>query len=197
MIIVDIESTALDPQKLSLLSIAAIDLREPASQFYAECQIWPGAHVDPESLKYNGFMESEITDPTKPTEKKILEDFILWAIKLSDDTFAGQNVFFDCDCLRQAALRYHLNWPFGQRIIDIHSVCLAHMLQRGITPPSVNQHSALNSDGICQYVGIPPEPKPHRTPLGGAKWEAEALNRLLYSAPLLEEFKQQPIPWLK
>ncbi|HZS42913.1 MAG TPA: exonuclease domain-containing protein [Candidatus Paceibacterota bacterium] len=197
MLVVDVEGTGLDFQKLSLLSIGAIDLNNPSNTFYEECRIWQGAHVDPESLKYNGFTIEEINDPTKKSEEEILKDFINWASILPDFTFAGQNVFFDYECLRQAAMRYHLNWPFAQRIIDVHSVCLAHMIKKGIIPPLQNHHSSLNSDAVCQYVGIPAEPKPHRTPLGGAKWEAEALSRLLYDKNLLEEFAQYSIPWIK
>jgi hypothetical protein len=47
-----------------------------------------------------------------------------------------------------------------------------------------------------QYVGIPPEPKPH-VAINGAIWEYEALHRLIYEKQGLEEFKAYPIPWLK
>jgi hypothetical protein len=66
-------------------------------------------------------------------------------------------------------------------------------LKQGIEPPLEKQRSALNSDRVMKYVGIPPEPKPHNA-LNGAKWEAEAFMRLFYDKNLFPEFKEYPVP---
>ena len=196
MIVVDVETTGTEPGKHSLLSLGAVDFSDPAREFYQECRIWDGAHVDPEALTYNGVTEKEITDPAKKSDKETLCDFLEWLKPIEDHTLVGQNVFIDHEFLRHIALRNHLDWPLAKRILDIHSVCYAHMAKRGLVIPLHNHRSDLDSDKICRYVGIPAEEKPHRSPLGGVKWEAEAISRLLYDRPLLPEFKEFPIPWL-
>ena len=45
MIVIDIETTGLDPRKHSIVSIGAIDLSNPKRQFYVENQIWEGAEI--------------------------------------------------------------------------------------------------------------------------------------------------------
>ena len=44
MIVLDTESTGLNPLTDSILSIGAIDLNDPTNQFYDECRIWDGGY---------------------------------------------------------------------------------------------------------------------------------------------------------
>lgn len=196
MIVVDVEATGVDPYKHSLISIGAIDFYNPANQFYAECRIWSGAHVDEAALKVNGFTRAQITDPAKKSEKEIVEEFLRWAMQCRERTIAGQNPSFDCDFLQAACLRSHLNWPLARRTVDIHTICYFHALTRGFKPPTVNGHSALDSDSIAQYCGIPAETKPH-VAINGARIEAEMLSRFIHNEPLLDEWKKYPVPWAK
>jgi hypothetical protein len=43
------------------------------------------------------------------------------------------------------------------------------------------------------YVGLPSEPKPHRA-INGARFEAEALSRLLFGRVMFDEFYNHAIP---
>ena len=95
--------------------------------------------------------------------------------------------------IRNTAKRYHLDWNFAHRTIDLHSLCYMHMIKKGIAPPVVNNRTDLNSDTIMKYVGIIVEPHPHNA-LNGAKFEAEAISRLLYDKNLLPEFESYPLP---
>jgi DNA polymerase III epsilon subunit-like protein len=116
---------------------------------------------------------------------------------MEDTTFAGQNVSFDRDFLRAAAIRAgHTDWPFAHRTIDTHTLCWMHMVKRGMTPPidPEKHHSALNLDAVLNYCGIPEEPTPHNA-LTGAKSHAEVISRLLYGKKLLPEFEKFEIPW--
>ena len=65
MIIVDVESSGVDPVKHSLLSIGAIDFLNPKNQFYGECRVWDGAHIMDEALAVNGFTKEQITNKKK------------------------------------------------------------------------------------------------------------------------------------
>ncbi len=195
MIIVDMESSGLDPLTHSLLSIGAVNFSNPSETFYGECRVWNGAHIDPAALAINGFSTAEATDPQKQGDKELIASFLDWAQRFEERTIAGQNPSADRDFLRAAAHRYHFNWPFACRTIDLHSIAYFHMIRRGIKPPEKNGHSALNLDSILQYVGVPQEPKPHNG-LRGARYEAEAFSRLLYDKVLFPEFTAYRVPWL-
>ncbi len=195
MIVVDTELTGLDTEKDSLLSIGAVDLENPQNQFYGECRIWPGAHVNPVALEINGFSEKEIQDPKKQTDGELIASFIAWALTCNEHTLAGQNPYWDMAFMRNAAKRYHLDWPFAHRTIDQHSLAYMHTVKQGIVPPVANKRTDLNSDKIMEYVGIPVEPHPHNA-LNGAKQAAEAISRMLYGKNLLPEFAKYKIPWL-
>ena len=198
MIVVDVEASGVSYEKCSIVSVGALDLADPTRQLYAECRIWDGAHVEEGALAVNGFTHEQITDSTKPSEAELVRQFIAFAEGSPEQTFAGQNISFDRDFLRAAAVRAgHTNWPFAHRTIDTHTLCFMHMVKRGLTPPTdpVKKHSALNLDAVLNYCGIPDEPEPHNA-LTGAKSHAEVISRLLYDKKLLPEFEQFEIPWL-
>ena len=200
MIIVDIETTGVYPEKHAILSIGAVEFEHPENQFYEECRIWEGAEVMQEgedgmryALDVNGFTEENIRDQKKKSQKKIMEDFSAWIQTCKEHTFAGENPSFDRDFLRETAKRENISWPLGRRTIDLHSVGYTHMLKRGATPPTKNKRTDLNLDKILVYVGLPEEPKPHHA-LTGAKCEAEAFSRVLFAKNLLKEYAQYAIP---
>lgn len=191
MIIVDIESSGVDPQKNSLLSIGALDFDNPTNQFYEECKIFSGAHVEKQALEVNGFTKAQITDPKKKTDREVVEDFLAWSATCKEHTLAGQNPSFDRDFIQQTCYRYHLNWPFAHRVIDLHSICYFQLLQKGIEPPTANSRTDLNLDKILTYVGLPARQGSHNA-LDDTKLEAEALSRLINGKLLLKEYEQFP-----
>lgn len=197
MIVVDVEATGVDYHKHSLLSIGAIDFRNPENQFYIECRMFDGAHVMDEALAVAGFTRAEIADPKKVTVEEAIRQFLVWSENAEEHMLAGQNPSFDRDFLKASAERAGINWPMAHRTLDLHSVCYFHILKRGIPVPMENNRSALNLDKILEYVGIParPEGMPHNA-LTDATVSAEALHRLFYDEPLLNAFTGNPIPWI-
>ncbi len=197
MIVVDVETSGVNYEKHSIVSVGALDIDNPTNRLYMECKVWDGAHIDEGALAVNGFTEVELRDPSKMTEADLAHAFIEWALKVPERTLAGQNVSFDRDFLRAAAERAgHTNWPFAHRTIDTHTLCYMHMVKAGLTPPvdPVHHRSALNLDAVLNYCGIPDEPDPHNA-LTGAMSHAEVISRLLYGKKLLPEFDQFPMPW--
>lgn len=198
MLIVDVEASGVNYEKSSIISVGALDLEHPDIQLYEECRIWDGAHIEEGATAVHGMSDEAITDPQKQSEADLVHKFITFADRLDDTTFAGQNVSFDRDFLKAAAVRAgHTEWPFAHRTIDTHTLAWMHMVKRGVNPPidSVKHHSALNLDAILNYCGIPEEPKPHNA-LTGAKSHAEVISRLLYDKKLLPEFDSFEIPWI-
>jgi hypothetical protein len=60
------------------LSIGALDFEHPEIQFYEECRMWEGAHVDPKALEINGFTEEQIRDTKKQGEAELIQKFLAW-----------------------------------------------------------------------------------------------------------------------
>ncbi len=195
MIVLDVEASGTESFKHSIVSLGALDLKNPENRFYMECRIWDGAHVMPDALRVNGFTMEQITDASKPSEADLTHAFLQWSESVEERTLAGQNVSFDRDFLKHAAERAgHTEWPFAFRTIDTHTLCYMHMINRGQKPPVQHRRSALNLDAVLNYCGIPEEPSPHNA-LTGALSHAEVIARLLYGRKLLPEFMQFEIPW--
>src|SRR4051812_29812940 len=136
MIVVDTEASGVNYEKCSLISIGALDLERPDVQLYEECRIWDGAHIEPGATAVHGMSDEQIKDPHKQSEADLVHKFITFAERVDDTTFAGQNVSFDRDFLKAAAVRAgHTAWPFAHRTIDTHTLCWMHMVKRGVNPP--------------------------------------------------------------
>lgn len=196
MIVVDVETTGTNPGKHSILSIGALDFENPRNQFYDECRVWDGAHVEDAALAINGFTSEEIRDSSKKSEAELVRAFTAWATDCTGWNFVGHNVAFDLYFVQAACARAHLDFPFPHRFLDTHSLAYFHLVSRGGVPPfSREKHgSSMNLDYILRYTGIPEEPKPHNA-LTGALCGAEVTSRLLYDKQLLPEFELFPIPW--
>jgi DNA polymerase III epsilon subunit-like protein len=195
MIIVDVEASGIDSQKCSLLSVGAIDFDTPNNQFYEECKIWEGAHIENEALNVNGFSKEQITDPKKQSDRELIEKFLKWVEGVGEWTISGQNPSFDRDFLMQTAHRYHLNWPLAHRTLDLHSMAYMHMIKAKIEPPTAKNRSGLNLDAITKYCGLNFERKKHNA-LEDTLLEAECFSRLMYNKKLLPEFEKFEIPFL-
>ncbi|MEX0933292.1 MAG: 3'-5' exonuclease [Candidatus Paceibacterota bacterium] len=195
MIVIDIETTGLLPEKHALLSLGAIDLENPEHVFYSECRVFEGAEIDKDALVVNGFTVNDITDPSKQDPLILLLGFIEFAKHTKDTTLGGLNIgVFDLSFLEKTAKREGVNWTFGRHTVDLHTLCYGHMRMNNRPIPLKNKHSALNLARILEYVGLDNIDVPHHA-LEDAKLTAECTSRLLYNKPLLDEFRLVPIPW--
>ncbi|MDP3728555.1 MAG: 3'-5' exonuclease [bacterium] len=191
MIVVDVETSGINPEKTSILSIGAIDFANPENQFYAECRIWANAEIEQAALNINGFTREEITNKEK-TQKELIKAFLKWLESCEEHTFAGENPSFDRDFITATARREKEQWTATYRTIDLHTIAYIHMLKRGVLQLK-NKRTGVKLDTILVYIGLPEEPKPHNA-LTGAKMEAEAFSRLIHGKNLLKEFEKYPIP---
>lgn len=192
MIVADIESTGLVPNKHSILSIGAVEFEHPERQFYGECRSWDGANIMSDALAVNGFTREECIDPKKQSLEELMQNFLHFVEQCEDKTLAGHNPSFDRDFLNDSFSRAHIGWHFSYRTLDLHSMAYMDATKRGIVIPRKNDRVEFSLDAILKYLGLPEESKPH-IGLNGAKYEAEAFSRLLYGKNLLPEFAQYPI----
>ena len=200
MIVVDVETTGLDENRNSIVSIGAVEFENPSNQFYRECKMWGGATFSDQALNINGFTQARIMDISKPLEGMIVEEYIDWGLECNEITLAGENPSFDMKFLMAAMNRHNkltgknsIKWPFGYRSIDVHTLCWRDHLQRGMIPPTQNKRTNISLDSALVYVGMPPEPMPHNA-LTGAKLEAEVISRMLHGKSLFQEYAHFELP---
>jgi DNA polymerase III epsilon subunit-like protein len=208
MIVLDVETTGLDPSKHSVVSIGAVEfdpvklgfesdnakVSQPENQFYQECRMWKGAEIMPEALDVHGMSREEITSPDKQSLESLMKSLLSWVEGCDNHTMAGHNVHFDLDFVTDSFRRYDLKNVFQQRVVDTHSLTWMHMVKQGNERPTKDKHSAISSDFVFKYVGINYQRGDHNA-LEDAKLTAEAISRLLYDEKLLGEYSEHEIPW--
>ncbi len=196
MIALDVETSGLDADTYSILSIGAIDTDERTNQFYEECRMWDGARVSDEALEVNGFSHVDITDSSKKTEADLIKSFAAWVMdRPKNRTIVGQNSFFDREFVDAACARAGITSPLAHRTLDTHTLVWMHMVNNDVEPPTHNQHSGITLTTALEYCGLPPEQKPHNA-LNGAFAHAEIFSRIAYNKKMLADYFSYEIPWL-
>jgi len=194
MIVLDIETTGLDPDTHGIVSIGAFDINEPAEYFYEECRIREGEKIDPQALDVNGFTVEECRDTSKQSTRDILQHFEHWLESRSIKMIGGLHVAaFDVPFLNKKSIQVGLRMKLHKRSIDLHSIAYARMQGLGKVVPMTDGWSVMDTDFIHPFCGLPKEPRPHNA-LNGAKWEAESIYRLMIGKGLLKQFSRYPIP---
>jgi DNA polymerase III epsilon subunit-like protein len=194
MLVVDVETTGLNPQRNAMVSIGAIDFRRPERRFFGECRVWEGAQIDAQALVVNGYTHEQLMDPAKQSLEELMKAFVAWVRESDDQMLAGQAPTFDHGFLRASANKCGIDWFPGYRMIDLQTVAYVHYLKRGIQPPLNSKGTpGLSLDVTAKYVGLPEEPRPHLAQ-NGAAWETESFARLIYGKNLLPEFSQYALP---
>lgn len=167
MIIIDLETTGIDPSTHSILSIGAVDF-DTGETFYRECRKDFYAQYTDEALTINGFTLDQINDKTKPTSVQIYHDFVKWS-KGRSTLLAGHNVGgFDLKFLQKvhSKQRKFSKFPYQFRTVDLHSLAYQRF------------GKSLSMSAICKKLGIEPEPDIHNA-LTGAQKEYECFKLLL------------------
>ncbi len=202
MLVIDVETTGLDPRRHSIVSIGSIALKEHSNYFeavdkiYGECKVRDGAEVAQEALNINGFTLEQVYDDSKVSLEELMKIFVndyIGRLKIEDMTVAGQNPRFDTDFINESLKRYKIDFRFSYRTDDLHTIARNHYRMRGVTPPLKNGRTDLNADKIFNYVGLPAEPRPHNA-FTGTKMTAEAISRLTYGKSLFEYYKDHKVP---
>lgn len=192
MIVLDVETTGVDFKKNSIISIGALDFFNPSNQFYAECRVFEDAEITEQALAINGFTREQVLFTNKYSLEEGVLKYLDWSSHIKERTIAGENPRFDRDFLNASLERYGLKRiPF--RTIDLHTLSYINHLMKRIEIPLKESVSDINLDSTLNYVGLPPESKPHHA-LTGAKLEAEAFSRIIYRKGLFEEFEKFEIP---
>lgn len=168
---VDCETTGVDAQKNSIVSIGVISLEDPTKKFYEECRIWEGAVVEQGALNVNGFTGLQVIDPAKQSEADLIKKLLAWIGP--SPIMVAHNAAFDRDFVAGACKRAGVLSPFSFRTIDIHSLVYMHMLRvKKDIPKSLSLNSCLKA------FGLPAEPDPHNA-LTGAECNVALFNSVM------------------
>jgi len=198
MLVVDVETTGIDENKNSIVSVGGVIIpkieEDTIKYLYNEARVWPGAEISDRTLEVNGFTREAITsDQTKLTQREMLEQLVEFADMSEDITIWGHNPRFDVNFINASLKREGLDFRFSYHTLDQHTLACVRHLDNQQQIPLKDKKSILDGDAIMTYVGIPQEPTPHNA-LNGAKWEAEAIYRMLYGKNFHPDFKKFPVP---
>jgi DNA polymerase III epsilon subunit-like protein len=193
MIVLDIETSGLDPETHGILSVGAFDITSGES-FYEECRLREGEKIDENALDVNGFTMDECRDKTKQSTRDLLQHFETWLKERTIKMIGGLHVqSFDVPFLNRKATQVGLRLRLHRRSIDLHSIAFAKMQNLGKVVPMTDGWSVMDTDFIHPFCGLPKEPKPQNA-LNGAKWEAESIYRLINGKSLIKDFSRHPVP---
>jgi DNA polymerase III epsilon subunit-like protein len=191
MISIDCEMTGLDFDKCAVISVGAIDLKNPERRIYIEMQPFDGAEIVDEAMAVNGFTKDQVFSFTK-TQKEGLEELKKFLDESESRTVLGQNVATDVYFLNKAFERAQIECRIPYRVLDLHSMICAKLLLNNEGIPMLERKSTLNLDKLLNMAGIPEEPKPHIA-INGALSAAEVYFRLIQGKAVLPEFTQYEI----
>ncbi len=192
--VLDIETTGLDSEKCAILSVGIVSYGEKLNEFYKEYYPFDGAEIMEASMEINGFDINKMNRDTVNDPKDVVEDIRSFLKTNKCNVTAGQNPSFDRGFVNKYAEKYGINFILPIWMLDMHSVCMAHMLENGIEiPKKPNIGLFLSGDTILNFVGLGTEPKPHNA-LNGARYEFEALCRMIYGKSVLPQFSDYPVP---
>jgi DNA polymerase III epsilon subunit-like protein len=197
MLVLDVESVGLEDEN-SPTEFGAVEFENPQNTFEAKIIPFEGSHIHWSAIRYNDmpkeYILSLFDETNRLPESEAIARLVSWAFLLDDRTIVGQNpMSLDYKMIRASARRAGIYFPFSHRTIDIGSIVSAQLIMQGEKLPVRGRTSAVNSQFIQKYVNLPDEDKPH-TGLGGAKWETEALWRLLRGQNALPEFASYSVP---
>ena len=193
MIVVDIETSGLDPVRCGIWQIGALELENPENTFLEESKIDPEDAIEQEALTVTGKTEQELRNPEKQSQKQLLENFFSWVSKIENKILIAHNAPFDLNFLEIKARKFNIKVPFGHRSFDLHNIASLKYFQLNGQFLIQEGKSKMDLSKVLNLCGLQDNREAHNA-LEDAKLEAECFSRLVYSKPLLEEFKQFPIP---
>ena len=152
LVIIDLETSGLDPLVHEILEIGAVRAADGAE---FEVKVWPLRKVDPEAAKVNGYTPEKWREEAflLPQALKLLAEFVG-----TDAYMTAYNVSFDRPFLEKAYRDCNLPYPFHYRHLDLMTLAWAKSIF-GL-PPSLKE--------ACDIFNVPPESEVHRA-LNGAQ----------------------------
>ena len=158
LIILDIETSSLDPSKGEILEIGAVRI---ATGEAFEVKIHPLRikDADPEALAVNGYNKKDWEEAfLLPHALQLLSEFV----DLAPAYLMAYGVSFDRSFLEKAYRDCNLPYPFHYHHLDLMTLAWAHS----------KEGDPLSLSAVASRLGVAPEAKPHRALAGAVcSWE--------------------------
>jgi DNA polymerase III epsilon subunit-like protein len=206
MIVVDIETSGnLEPNKIGIWQIGAIELENPENTFLQEARIDESDEIEEIALKVTGKTEEELRDKNKQSQKQLLSNFFDWVKKIPFRDLIVHNTQFDYSFLYVRAKMYGLDFPFSHQAYDLHSIAAIKYFEINGGFLTEEGNSKMNLSNVLKFCGMEDERinikegqvikegKPHNG-LEDAKLEAECFSRIVFGRNLIQEYANFPIP---
>jgi DNA polymerase III epsilon subunit-like protein len=176
-VVIDLETTGLDPKKHAILEIGATDAT--GRHFYRRCAMPRGREVEAAALRCNGIDPLDLGDGWDI--ESAMGDLFMW---LGGGTkrwiMGGKNPQFDYGFLSEFWNTGTVGVPLGEvisrRCVDLHSL----MYGEALLDKSINMaDDDFSTDQLYQtFLDMAPEYVPHNA-LRGAVHEMESFERLV------------------
>lgn len=209
MIVADIETSGIYPEKHGIWQIGALDFYNPENTFLQEARIDDEDEVAEDALKVIGKTESYLRNKNKQSQKQLLENFFKYCDSIKIKNCLCQNPQFDLGFLTQRARKYSLKPSFHYRAFDLHSLAQLRYSQLNeeflIKKENEKAYSDMGLTSLLKFCGledrrmkmkdgkVEKEGTPHNA-LEDAKLTAECFSRIINSKSLLDEFSQYKVP---
>lgn len=192
IVVIDLETSGLDPLRHGILDIGAVALHWPelrvVGEYACEVTLTPGVEYDIEAMQIHHVTEESARyDSERATLLVGLVGLVEWLHEVGCGRkmiFAGSNPGFDRAFLdiamNKCSERGYLQngeWEslLTRRLWDLQSIALDHAWLMGCAADEIRQ---MNTDAIYRLLGMGAEPLPH-TAIQGARMEAEAFRRIV------------------
>jgi DNA polymerase III alpha subunit (gram-positive type) len=166
LIVIDVETTGLDPQLDDLIEIGAIKLDqktlEEVGSFERKVRLQHPERIAPEAIAINGYTEEGWLEAV--ALETAMGEFAPFA---ADGVFVAHNVCFDYGFVAESFRRSGVKDTMDYHRIDLPSIAWSRFPDR----------TKLNLSEIARDLGIGAEPTPHRA-LTGARWATAVLRKL-------------------
>lgn len=128
ILVIDVETTGLDPTRHACIELGAVLLDRwlsPVAEYSSLVAPWEGAEIVPEALLVNRIQPSDLNGA--PTIAKVIDRFHKTFSPNSNKLLlCGWNVWLDAAFLKSLYARASQDWPFGYRLLDVQSIITFH-----------------------------------------------------------------------
>lgn len=206
MIVLDIETSGLFPEKCGIWQIGALDSDNPSNQFLGECRIDSDDEISEGALKVCDKTEAQLHDSKKQSQKELIEKFFNWTKTIKIKNIISQSPqILDFSLIAIKARKYKLELPYNYRCFDMHSLARLKYFQVRKNFLIKDFKSDMGLSSILSFCGLQDERikmendrikeqgKPHNA-VEDAKLTAECFSRIVYGKNLLKEFTKFPVP---
>jgi DNA polymerase-3 subunit epsilon len=197
MIVLDIETSGLDPVKCGIWQIGAFELENPKNIFFEEARIDDDEVIESGALAVIGKTEQELRDANKQSQKELLAKFFMWIRGIPVKNCICQNPQFDIGFIESKARKMGFftreEFPLPHRSFDLHSIASLkyHLINNAFLIE--NGRSNMNLGNVLKFCGMHDNRKNHNA-LEDAQLTAECFSRIVYGKNIFNEYAQFEIP---